>query len=171
MEKENVTHEGQPLQEACGASVSDAPAAEESQTATLEQMNSFCKEYAEQKEVVDSYKRIIANETSKLEAMKKKGLKHLQVAELKSFKSEFGTFGRKDNFSVKVPKTEVERNALRKYFECEEVFDSLWTVNSQSLNAYYKEAFAKAVEEQNPDFSIPGIEEPKHYDTVTWKKA
>lgn len=61
--------------------------------------------------------------------------------------------------SVKTPKNNAERELFFEYLKEKGVYEDLRTVNSQSLNAFYKSELELALGRGELDFSIPGITE------------
>lgn len=62
--------------------------------------------------------------------------------------------------SVQTPKTREEKEAFFEYLRKTKGEEVMWHyigVNSNSLNAYYREEFKAAMEAQNLDFKIPGV--------------
>jgi len=61
--------------------------------------------------------------------------------------------------SVRVPKEREEKLAFFSYLQEKGVFEDMVSVNSNTLNAYYKEQLEQALEQGDVDFRIPGIGE------------
>ncbi len=95
----------------------------------------------------------------------------------KTFKSEFGTVTKVTDFSVKMPQGE-DKEKFFNYLKERGAFESLVSVNYQTLNSYYKEQkeLAVAAAKANGDamaalnFSLPGIGEPKSFETIRFTK-
>jgi len=80
-------------------------------------------------------------------------------------------FALKTESSVKVPKTVEEKTEFFQYLEKEGLFYEVVGVNSMTLNKFYKEKAAEALEHGNIDFRLPGIETPKEYNVLKIKKG
>lgn len=117
------------------------------QVARIAELRDFSKEIGNTKKLNDE---ILDEEERKMLAM-------LEEANLKSFRSELGLVSASHRKSVATPKTPEDRDAFRKYLESVGMFETMWSVNSQTLNSYYKTEFEKAVEKGEEDFSLPGI--------------
>lgn len=72
--------------------------------------------------------------------------------------------------SVSLPKEPEAREAFFNYLKDKNIFEELITVNHATLNAFFKAEFENAVAEQNIDFKIPGLEEPKIFEYLSYKK-
>jgi len=67
-----------------------------------------------------------------------------------------------ERLTVTLPKTPEDRESFFKYLRDKGLFEDLVTVNSQTLNAFYKKEFEAAAQEGRAvGFKIPGISEPK----------
>jgi hypothetical protein len=89
-----------------------------------------------------------------------------------SYQSRAGTFGITHRMSVRVPSMPDDKKAFFEYLQSKGVFDQMATVNSATLNAYYKaEAEAAAQSGQGMEFSIPGIGEPTINQIVTFRRS
>lgn len=97
---------------------------------------------------------------------------YLKEADLKSFSVPgIGSVTKKDNFSFKTPKTLEEKEALFNYIKDkygEDVLKSKLSINSVHLNAWAKEELEN--HQDDPLFSIPGLGEPTHYETLSFTK-
>lgn len=72
----------------------------------------------------------------------------------KYFVDGLGTVSMAIKKQVQVPKNPEDKKLMLEYFESlgEELYNSYVTVNSMTLNSYFKQQT-----EENPDFTIPGI--------------
>ena len=82
-----------------------------------------------------------------------------------SYKSSIGTLIISKRFTVALPKTLDDKRKCFEWIleqEGQDSFDGMVSINSKTFNKYYKEHMEKAFDEGDVDFSIPGVEEPKH---------
>ncbi len=98
----------------------------------------------------------------KLEEVEGKILEYLAILEKTSYKSDFGTVVRQNRYSVLTPKTVEQKKAFFLWLKekGEDVYWQYTSVNSNSLNALYKEELEIAKENGDLQFSLPGIGEP-----------
>lgn len=86
-----------------------------------------------------------------------------------SFKSEFGTISKITNLTVKLPKGE-DREEFFNYLRERGSFESLVTIDYQTLNAYYREQREQAIENGDAiaalNFSLPGIGQANSFETI-----
>lgn len=90
----------------------------------------------------------------------------------KNFTCELGTITKVTDYSVSMPQGEAKQK-LFDFLRERGVFESLATVNYQTLNAYYKEQWELAKKEDPMaalNFSLPGIGEPKSFETIKFRK-
>lgn len=144
---------------------------------SVKELIELCTRAREQEAVVDDIKEALKPEADKLKALEDEILKRLELLEMDKFPLKgHGTFFLKSNFSVKVPKVDDDRAAFFAYLKEQGIFDSMITVNSATLNAWYKQEMdaiterAAKGEDVDPDFKIPGIEEPKPYNQLQFRK-
>jgi len=128
------------------------------------------KKLWEQKEIVDGIKDQLADASKVFEELKGKAMKAMEVMELdKQHVPGCGTIYRQKNFSVKVPKSPAEKEALFNWIaehKGKDVLDNMISIHSQSLNSFYKSELEIAKEAGNVDFKIPGIDMPEVYWTL-----
>jgi hypothetical protein len=82
-----------------------------------------------------------------------------------------GTISTVDKWSYKTPKTPEQKHLFFEYLKLKNVFEEIVSVNSQTLNAFAKREMEIARDEGKTDFSIPGLEEPTLYKTVSLRKG
>lgn len=98
-------------------------------------------------------KKVISDE---LEIEEKKMIELLEAADLKSFKSPFGTAGLSFRTSVRLPQTNEDWELLFSYVKANGL-DNIISISSQSLNSLYKDSLAAAIERGETDVTIPGV--------------
>jgi hypothetical protein len=84
-----------------------------------------------------------------------------------SYKSPYGNFSFKYIETCKVPKETSDREAFFGYLKERGVYEDLITVNSATLNAFYK----GEVESYGDEFEIPGIIKSEPYARVSMRKS
>lgn len=145
---------------------------------TVHQLTELCAEACTLKAAIEAATaEWITPAATRLKEVETKIQAHMEQSELEKFNVKgYGTFSLQSNFSVKVPGSEEHRAAFFAYLKELGIFDSMITVNSNTLNAWYKQelqtlaAKAEAGEDVDPDFKIPGIEDPKDYNTLKFRK-
>lgn len=86
-----------------------------------------------------------------------------------SYDSELGKIILTTRFSVTVPKGD-EKERFFTYLKDRGIFEDMATVNSQTLNAWYRSEMDQAKENGDFDFQIPGIKEPMAYEQLQLRK-
>lgn len=121
----------------------------------------------QQKKAVDDLKEQTEEANKVLTGMKLDIVKALEAMELdKQHVPGCGTVYRQKNFSVKVPKDPQSKQLLFSWIASkkgQDVLDNMISVNSMTLNSFYKSELEAAKEEGNVDFKVPGIEVPEVY--------
>ena len=72
--------------------------------------------------------------------------------------------------TVTIPKDPAQKEAFFDYLKKKKIFEDLASINHNTLNAFYKAEFEAAVSSGNSDFSIPGLDEPKNYTYLSFRK-
>jgi hypothetical protein len=120
-----------------------------------------------QKSVCDKKEFEFDEEKKKLNTLKEEVLRVLVHHEMDKYVVPYGTINITNRFTVSMPKLEEARNAFFDYLKTMGIFESIITVHSQTLNAFYKSKMEEAINEGNVDFKIPGIAEPKLVQNLT----
>jgi hypothetical protein len=104
-------------------------------------------------------KRITAQEQNTVvEELEGRIISTLEALNLKAFKGENGTVEIAYRTSVKIPKG-LGKEEFYNYLKEQGIFDTLVSVNSNTLNAWYKEELKKASDEKRL-LRIPGLDTP-----------
>lgn len=126
---------------------------------TLEQMEALAAKIADlrlkEAELSDQKKRV-SQELALEEGL---AMEWLSEQCLTSYRSKVGTISIGYRSSVKTPKLPADREAFFNYLKERGLFDNMITVNSQTLNAFYKKELEAATDRGDPDYAIPGIGE------------
>jgi hypothetical protein len=96
----------------------------------------------------------------------------LEENDLKSYKSPMGTVGTTTRFSVKLPASPDDKQALYEWIQNEkgkDVLEGFLTINSQTLNKFYNEEVALAAERGEVLFNIPGLQPPTGVTRISYR--
>lgn len=130
-------------------------------TPALSDFAALCRDIWEQRIKVDEMASALKIETSQLEKMKAKVLAYMEESGLeKQHVPGFGSLSMQNMFSVKVPAGDRKAEFFE-FLKEKGIFEDLATVHSATLNSWYSQEMAAAIEDGNYDFKVPGIEEPK----------
>lgn len=139
---------------------------------TVGQLEGLCQQIAEQRKTAEEKKALYKLETDKLDSLEKNLLNTLKAMGRNNYPSKVGTFSISHRMSVKLPATPEERKAFFAYLQERGLYDSMVSVNSNTLNAFYKKEFEIANEEgRGLDFAIPGVGEPTLNEIMAFKAA
>lgn len=148
----------------------------EAKDLTLEDLEAMCQRIADQRDEVARIAQEKNKAAATLESLESRFLEVLVALDRKNFQSaKHGMFYITGKSSVKTPKTDEEKTAFFNYLRekgGEALVLKYMTVNSQSLNAFYKEEFDLAKERgEAMDFTIPGVGEPTIVPSLGIRKA
>jgi hypothetical protein len=117
------------------------------------------EELAEARAEQDRRRQALTEQTEKVDELEKRIISTLEAAEMDRLDAAGHYVLLGERTSVKTPKNNAERELFFEYLKEKGVYEDLRTVNSQSLNAFYKSELELALGRGELDFSIPGITE------------
>lgn len=110
---------------------------------------------------------------AKLKEQEAKVIDMLERSGKKKYVSDFGNATLVQELSVKTPKTPEQKRAFFEWVEKnlgEDARDVYMTVNSRTLNSFYKEQSQLAAE-RGEVLNIDGLEEPTSHTKLSFRKA
>lgn len=126
---------------------------------TTEMLNRKAEEIATLRDQESKASEIKRGITQALELAEEEMIQMLMASNLKNYRAAAGLATISYRTSVKVPKTDEERQKFFAYLKGLGVYDQMVGVNSQTLNAFYRDQLKVAQEEGKLDFEIPGLTE------------
>lgn len=98
-------------------------------------------------------------------------LKEMEKTGISKFSLDgVGTIFQRETMSVKTPKAPEEKEAFFQYLKNIGEYDALITVNSQSLNSWFRMK-QEAAKERGEVFSPPGLELPTTFKQISIRKG
>lgn len=98
-------------------------------------------------------------------------VKILEALNIDSISAEGFMFFIEEKSSVKIPRSNEDKEKFFAYLKSIGVYDEIVSVNSQTLNSLFKSLSEQALENGVLDFQIPGIEEPKTYKSLRMRRT
>lgn len=140
---------------------------------TIQEVESLVKQLADQRELVENLKRPYSEANAKLEEMEMQMIGVLKEMGKSSYKSEYGTVSSRLEYRYNLPQTPEARAEYFKFLRDKGVFEQLITVNSNTHNSFCKAEMESAIE-RDPEsaltFRIPGVDEPKQREILSFRK-
>lgn len=136
----------------------------------LKKLNELCDSLAETREKKARLNAQIKELNEAEERDESKILEMLEAAELDSFDGTKGKVSIVNRFTVRVPQSITDKQALFDYLKKRKIFFELVSVNSQTLNSFYKKEMEIAQSEGNTEFKIPGVGEPGVKKSLSFRK-
>lgn len=141
----------------------------------MQEFLDLCRCMWEQKAKVDELKSQVKDANAELTKLQVDILKRMDVMELeKQHIKGYGTLFLKRERSVQVPKSIPDKLALFdwiKEHKGEDVLNKYLSINSQSLNSFWKQEYEIAKEEGNIDFAMAGVAPPEMYTKLGTRKG
>lgn len=138
---------------------------------TVEDLDALVAELFKQRAICDSMSAQWTEENKKLAAMQAKVTTYLKELGRKEYKTPEGGLSIVQKWQVTLPKGEENRTKFFNYLKEQGVFDSLISVNSNTLQSYYKTEFENAKAQGNFEFELPGLGPATLHETITMRKA
>lgn len=144
--------------------------ADEIKEVTVKDLETISALIKEQRDRVEEVKEVLKGENQRLSGLECRLIGILEELGKTSYESAVGRFGISHRSSVRVPSGD-DRGKFFQHLQDIGEFESLITVNSQTLNGWYKQKLEAAQEAGTlMDFSVPGIDAPTIAQTLTFKK-
>lgn len=114
-------------------------------------------------EITAYEKTVLKPMKARLDELEARILAQLEAEEMSSYKSKHGTVVRSRKYSVRVPQSAEDKEALFSWLRTkgDAFYYKNVSVNSQSLNSIYSTEMEIAKDEGNFDFAIPGVGLPE----------
>lgn len=126
---------------------------------TIDELNEKVRQITELRQKKDELSDLKRGVEEELDAAENRFLELMQENNMQKYQSPFGLVSMSFRTSVRTPKTEEDRALFFQYLTDRGLYDKMITVNSQTLNSFYKAEFEQAREEGKEDFQIPGLNE------------
>lgn len=133
----------------------------------LDEFKSLIKSYSAKKidyECAKANLSRLSEDMHDIEVQIEAAMEALQLSKFSM--DEIGTVYIQQNMSVKTPKLPEDKEAFYAYLKSIGEFDSMISVNSQTLNSWYKAKLEAGV-----DPNIPGLREVSEYKKVILRKG
>lgn len=137
---------------------------------TIKMLQRLINELWEVRAQIESEKQIVSKLNAQKEELEGLIIRGMQVSELDRFDGEHCTVFRKLKSSVKVPQDPESKQSFFNYLKEIGMFDSMITVNSQTLNSWYNKEIEVARSNGKSEFQVPGIQPPVTYDDISVRK-
>ena len=135
----------------------------------LSDLQKLCVEMVELRKAKDDLAEQTKTVNKKLAGMMGQAVEHLEEHGLRRFDFGAGKISVTEKRSVKV----LDKFKLFDWLRSKDIFESIVSVNSQTINKIYKDEFEAAQENGDIDFlsqGIPGLSEPTTFQTIRFLK-
>lgn len=144
----------------------------EQQSVALQDLNNTAKKFFEQKAKIAKMKEDQKAQQEILDDLESKILSVFEAHEMEKLHIPgHGLLYETARFTVPTPKSLDDKTKFFDYLKERGIFFEMASVNSQTLNSFYKAELERAVAEGNSDFKLPGIGEPSHVKSLSSRKS
>lgn len=98
-------------------------------------------------------------------------LKTLGLLDIESIHAHGFLFFKETKQSVQTPKTPEDKEKLFEFLKSKDLFISMVSINSQTLNSLYKTLESEATAAGILEFELPGVPRPTPYTTLKLRKG
>ena len=141
-------------------------------TVTEQDLDNSIASFFELEAEIDAAEDLIKPKKKTLEDLKAQIAGHLKELNRKTYDSPAGRFTLVQKWRVNLPETLPDKLKLLDWLKEKGIYEETVTVNSNSLNSLYMQEWEAAKRNgEGMDFSIPGIGEPKLYETISKTKG
>lgn len=137
---------------------------------TIADLNKLAEEIADLRAKEAEAALVKKEITGRLEDAEKKMIETLLANEMTSYRSPSGLCSLSFRTSVKTPKTLEDKTALFEYLKQKGLYDTMVSVNSQTLNSFYKSELEAAKERGDDNFNVPGVTEISVQQILSFRK-
>jgi SOS response regulatory protein OraA/RecX len=127
---------------------------------SVQQITQMCEDLWSLRQKYDEADKVRAEIDAQIDKKEREIIDALEKNEKDNWDSKSCKISITHKTSVKVPKDMESKQKFFEYLRGKGMFEELVSVNSQTLNAFYKEQFEQAIEAGDVNFAIPGIGEP-----------
>lgn len=138
---------------------------------TLKDMDALIEQISNKRYEIDEHRIIEKKLNAELDELERKCISYLKELGRESYQSPIGTIYQIQKPRITTPKTDKDKKAFFDYLEKKGLFLQYASVNSNSLNSFYRAEFEAAKERGEMDFNIPGLGAPSIYETVGFRRG
>ena len=135
---------------------------------SIEELDRLTQEYVEARADYDEKKTISNAASNEMKEKMRKLCNALERAGKKSWDTELGKVTSVAKFQFTTPKSVDDKQRFAKYLQDrygKDMFWSLFSVNSMSLNSFLKEEL-----KNNPEEQFPGIDDPTAIESIQFRR-
>jgi hypothetical protein len=138
---------------------------------TVEDLDTLIAKIFETEKIVDEAKAVMGKMNISLESMKAQAAQYLHALKRKDYQTPYGTVSITQKYRVSMPQTDEDKAALFQWMRERGIYDKYATVHAQALNSLYMAEWEAAKRSgEGMTFSLPGVGEPKLYETLGMRK-
>jgi len=139
---------------------------------SVKELDELCKSMADQRAKIAEIESVLTEHNKELQRLEAKAVEYLDHLGRDSYKSPNGAIGFREQWRFNMPASPEAKQEFFNHLKEKGIFEQLITVHSQSLNSYARGEMKLAEEEGTiMEFKIPGLEAPKLYKSLTFRKA
>jgi len=137
---------------------------------TLHDFEKLVDEAFDERQKMEDYQAEVKKHREVLDKKNKEIMIYLESCGKKGYDHGRGRLTVSEYLSVQVPRDPESRKKFFGFLKTKGDFDNLITVNSQTLQSYYKAEFETAVKAGAKSFDMPGIGAPTYYTRLKYRR-
>lgn len=138
---------------------------------SVKEMDALVESMFKKREEIDAQKEVLGKLNEELQSIEAQALAALKTLERDNYRSPLGTVSIVEKWRVNLPQTEEDKRALFEHLNSRQIFFKYVTVNSNSLNSLFLADWEAAKQQgRGMEFKMPGVGDPKLYETLSLRK-
>ena len=138
---------------------------------TVNDLDKFVAEMADLRRQKDLKNEELSEIEGRIRKCKETAIGYLTELGRDNYKSPDGTISIRDLWRVETPKTDEAKQKLFDFLTDNGLFYKYATINSNSLNSLYMEYWEAAQAAGELSYELPGIEQPKLFRDISFRKS
>lgn len=142
----------------------------EKRSLTLAELDAIAEKMVELKEAAKALEEKKKEKESEFQSLAKTLMEELSEHGKTSYAIPGFKLIRQEKLNITLPSDPDKKEEFYRYLKKRGLFESLVSINYQTLNGFYRSEFNTACEEGKTDFEIPGLGSPTHHEYIAIRK-
>lgn len=139
-------------------------------TVTVADLDKLAESIKAQRDKIEQMEAALTVENKALQQMMDSASAYLKELDRENYKAPGGTIYQVKKWQFSLPKTDEGKTAFFQWMKERGIYDQYVSVNHNSFSSLCEQERA-AAEKQGEFFNVPGVEQPKLYETTRFRKS
>jgi hypothetical protein len=142
----------------------------ETPTVTVADLDKLAEDIRAQNEKIEKMESELTVENKALQVLLTTASAHLKELDRENYKAPHGTIYSVKKWQYTLPKTQETKEAFYQWLRDRGIYEQFITVNHTSFSSLCEKE-RDALEKEGEFFNVPGVEQPKLYETTRFRKS